>query len=384
VRVLAQKTPSQFQSTVSEVCLEKSIRYPLVPPLMHWSESTKKFASSHDDPIVTTLSLPVPDCEMVTEAVNLTTVTNASVYLTGGRHAVQASDGTLVSVDRVPDKRLAEIPWQSHQHLAGTSLLLGNSAGSSCYYHWMLDLLPKIGYLEKAGIDINSINHFLVREAVTPFQIESLRRLGIDKSRIVETARKPYMKCDEVLLVPLKHHVNLTMHRFVPDWVNASFGDSNITFEQPAVRKNIYIKRPANVRRAIKNADEVESLLISRGFECVVMEGLSIVQQAILLAQADVVIAQHGGALTNMVFSQPGTKIVELFGTHVYPFYFGLANLCNLEYHAILQSPDDYACLVQLHSALQEGSKENISVTQHEEFSVDLVVLEKAIELVLA
>ncbi len=374
MRVSTLKSSTEKLSVVSEVCLCESVCYPLVAPSVYWPGLDS----------LQVQSLPKPDSDMVTKPVTLTTVTNASVYLTGGRHAVHTSDGSLISVNRVSSKRLADIPWRAHTHLSGTSLLLGNSAGAACYYHWMLDLLPKIGFIQQAGIDINSIDHFLVREAVTPFQIETLEKLGIDRSRIVQTAKQPYLSCDEVMLVSLDHHVNMTMHRFVPEWVNATFNEHDESADKISSPKRLYVKRPAGVRRAIDNADEVENLLVGFGFESVLMEGLSIDEQAHLFSQADVIVAQHGGALTNTVFARPDTKVVEIFGPHVYPFYYGLANLCGLEYHAILQNVDDYASLVQKDTALRMGSDESLAVSQREDFSVDVVALEKAITAVLA
>lgn len=322
---------------------------------------------------------------MVTNPVTLTSVTNASVFLTGGRHAVRTNDGTWISVHGVGETRLSEIPWRTHKHLTGTSLMLGNSAGANCYYHWMLDLLPKLGYLERAGFDLNSISYFLVRETVTPFQIESLKKFGINSSRIVQTAKHPYLSCDKVLLVDLKHAVNMAMHQFVPNWLNSTFGVKDQASAQDKPRDDsqtqlrLYLKRPKGVRRGIANEADLEYLLIERGFQIAVMEGLSIDQQARLLAQADIVVSPHGGALTNMVFAQPGTKIIELFGTHVYPYYFGLANLCEHEYHALLQRPEHYGSLVQVKMAMDIGTAENQAITQHEEFCVDLFALSNAI-----
>lgn len=341
---------------------------------MHWAKSSAPHCQS----------LPTPDQQIVTEPVELTAVTNASVYFPGSKQVVMATDGTVVSRRGVDNTHLAEIPWQTHQHLAGTSLLLGDSAGARNYYHWTLDVLPKLGYLERAEFDLDSIDHFLVRDAKTPFQLESLMKLGIDESRIIETASQPHLSCDKALLLPLKHRVNMSMHPFAPAWVNSMFGDTDNAHNSTDDTTKLYLKRPPGGRRGITNEDELEALLVQRGFETVVMTGLSIAQQAHLLAKADIVISPHGGTLTNIVYAKPGTKIIELFGSHVYPYYFGLANLCNHEYHALLQNPQDYAKLVQVKAAMNNGNAANQSITQFEEFSVDMNALDQAISACLS
>ena len=365
----ALQKPDKCTSIVESNCLLPSERFEIRPPKVHWSTSVN--ARPED--------LPSPDKHIVTQPVDLISVTNASVYLSGSRYLVSTSDGTVVSRAGINNTRLAEIPWETHRHLHGTSFILGNSAGARNYYHWTLDLLPKLGYLENSGFKLNSIDHFLVRDAKTPFQIESLKKLGIDESRIVETANQPNLICDTVLQIPLKHKINMSMHPFVPKWVNSVFNESDSLLKKPSKKLKLYLKRSSGSRRGIKNADDLEKMLAENGFETATMDGLSISQQAHILAQAETIISPHGGALTNMVYAPPGTKIIELFGTHVLPYYFGLANLCKHEYHAILQTQQDYEKLVNIKSAMKAGNPDNQAITQHEEYSVDLVALKKAI-----
>jgi len=336
----------------------------------HWS------TSSQPEPA----QVVNPDTQMNSSAVTLKTVTAASSYLTGGRHAVTTSTGQVVSQHRVSKTTLAELPWQPYKHLNGRSLLLGNSAGASCYYHWMMDILPKLGYLQKAGVDLNSIDHFLVREISHDFQKTTLSALGIDASRITECVDHPYHTCDELLILNLEHLISYGMNQFVPDWVNQTFNPNYKSPSSSEERIKLFISRPEGTRRAIINEDELIKLLIREGFTVAAMEGLSVQEQASLLSRTDVLIAAHGGALTNMVFAQPGSQIIELFGSHVYPYYYGLANLCGHHYLALLQNSDDYPNLANLETAINSGSAENQSVSQNANFRVDLEALATSLQ----
>ena len=62
-----------------------------------------------------------------------------------------------------------------------------NTYGHENFHHWLLDTLPAFGLLREASIDFDSINGFLLRGSETPFQRESLRRLGIPESRVIRT-----------------------------------------------------------------------------------------------------------------------------------------------------------------------------------------------------
>ncbi len=323
--------------------------------------------------------------------VNCISVSNASVYLTGGRHAVSTASGDAVSVHRVDDELLASLPWQPHRHLSGETLLLGNSAGANCYYHWMMDVLPKLAYLQNAGVDLNKIDHFLVREIAHPFQTESLAQLGIGLDCVVETARHPYWTCDSLKMVNLVHNVNLSMHPMVPEWVKKNFSngycENSVTPPCPANKDaagklKLFIQRPDGVRRGVKNQPELTQLLESYHFQSVTMEGMTIRQQAELLNQASVIVSTHGGALTNMVYAARGTTVIELFGHHVYPYYWGLANLCGHDYHAVLQSPNDLPSLVQVKTAMSVGTAKNQAITQRADFVVDCVAVEQCLNAI--
>jgi len=104
------------------------------------------------------------DREMKSHPIRLVEVENPKVFFNGGRCIVRAPGGEIVVRYRVDDDEADELPWKQYRHVEGTVMMFGNSMGAHCYYHWMLDLLPKMGLLEKAGIPLSSIDYFLVRE----------------------------------------------------------------------------------------------------------------------------------------------------------------------------------------------------------------------------
>ena len=58
--------------------------------------------------------------------------------------------------------------------------LLYTNASKDNYYHWLTDVLPKIGILQKTNL-FNKINFFLIHGKHKNFQSESLKLLNIDK-----------------------------------------------------------------------------------------------------------------------------------------------------------------------------------------------------------
>ncbi len=316
------------------------------------------------------------DKVMRTSPVRHLEVRDAKVFFTGDKLLVKSQDGKVVSRYGVSDADYTAPSQSEYKTLTGTSMLLGDSMGAHCYYHWMLDLLPKLGMLEVAGTPLSSVDHFIVREMNGSFQKQSLVRLGIDASRVVQTKTQNHVECDRLIMMNFDNGINLKMNRFIPSWLKHLY---------PPVypvgkRIKLYISRPKGVRRGVANEDQMLPILRKAGFTIESMEGMSIVEQSKLLARADVLISPHGGALTNMVFCQPGIKVVELFGRHVYPFYYGLAQMCGHEYHSIMETAEDYPRLIQYAEAMKVGSAEFQKNTRETSFDVDLDLLQATLD----
>ncbi|MBX2838407.1 MAG: DUF563 domain-containing protein [Gammaproteobacteria bacterium] len=316
------------------------------------------------------------DKSMDTTHVTMSLMDSPKVYLTGDRCLVTDSDGQVAVRSNIDEERAERIEFERYRKLKGTSLLLGNSAGANCYYHWRLDLLPKIGLMERMGISVDSVDYFLVREITHQFQVDTLNRFGITGSRVIETKKRSFWQPEKLIHFHLINGINMKMNRFIPAWLNHTFPASG---KRTGGRK-LYISRPQGVRRGVSNEQEFRPMLEAAGFEFVVMEGLSVSEQATLMADVDVLMSPHGGALTNMVFCRPGIQVIELFGRHVYPYYYGLAQLCGHRYYTVLEDPTDYPRLINYEIAESFGSAEIQATTMSLPFDVSPVLLERLLQ----
>ena len=89
--------------------------------------------------------------------------------------------------------------------------------------------------------------------------------------------------------------------------------------------------------------------------------------------QADIIIAPHGAALANLVFCQPGTKVLELIPTdHPFGYFYTLSQTNDLNYayltgqsehvrKKITSSPSKYDFTVNL-SEFEAAISEFISI----------------------
>jgi len=73
--------------------------------------------------------------------------------------------------------------------------------------------------------------------------------------------------------------------------------------------RRLYIRRNSGYRNVL-NAQEIEDVLVARGFEVVEPEKLSFSEQVEVFSSADVVVGATGAAFANLLFCKPGTLLI--------------------------------------------------------------------------
>ena len=101
-------------------------------------------------------------------------------------------------------------------------------------------------------------------------------------------------------------------------------------------------RRDARIRQ-LTNEAELEAQLAARGFTTFVPGRAPLAEQIARFRAADVIVAVHGAALTNLLFCRPGTKVIEIFPANfVKSTYLWLAGQLGLHYHAVIAGEGDY------------------------------------------
>jgi hypothetical protein len=198
------------------------------------------------------------------------------------------------------------------RHLPGRTLSLITPEAANNYHHWMIDLLPRAGLAERAGWDLRSFDHVLIKDRGHPYQVETLRRLGFDESRLIRVGDNDHFQAD-TLVVPSLHHDSIRIHPAEFHYIRSLFLPPQPTSPP---RRRLYLGRRDAAHRRILNQDALLALLHAHGFEEVSMSGMTVAQQARLLSEASVVVAPNGSALANIVFAPPTCRVIEFFAPH--------------------------------------------------------------------
>ena len=223
------------------------------------------------------------------------------------------------------------------QAVTGRTLVLASTGGDT-YFHWMTDVLPRVGLARRAGYDPASFDWVLVNSLIHPFQRESLHQLGIHANRCLAFHKKELVYEMEEALLPSLPGVPGVVPPETVDFLRNTFS----TEKNPRSRK-IFIGRSAAKHRVLIHEMEIWAQLQKRGFESVKCEKLSVQEQAEVFGAADVVVGAHGAALTNLVFCRPGTRVVELFSpAYVNPCYRDLCVAAGLRHAAVIGNGKDW------------------------------------------
>lgn len=213
------------------------------------------------------------------------------------------------------------------------------SIASWNYFHWMFDMLPRFHLLTQNGI---AIDQFAVYLDGHSFQMETLNKLGLSQRLLLLTDQTHLISSN--LVVPSLPGDTGHMPKWACEFLRREFLGADA--ESMAGYERIYISRQYAFSRRITNDSEVVALLAARGFRPVVLEALPVVEQARIFASAKVIVAPHGAGLTNLVFCNPGTKVIEIFSpNYVNILFWGLSNHMELDYYYLLgmgEQPEEY------------------------------------------
>jgi capsular polysaccharide biosynthesis protein len=245
-----------------------------------------------------------------------------------GRYLVAIPGARLVSGDGIvvlPDGRFAtesvytrDVLEQNHQ-LHGIARrpiverpgeyfsLIVRWSRSGNYYHWMHDTLTR---LYAASERLPRTTRYIVPADLSPLQRETLRLVGLDDEQLVPFAG------DEVWQLEVLHFAPPTTSSgsdrrdadlWVRDRILEGFG-----ITPASTGRRLFVSRRMARRRRLVNEEAVEACLRGYGFETCIAESLSLREQVATFAQADAVVSTHGAGFTNMLFSPPGLRVLDM------------------------------------------------------------------------
>jgi hypothetical protein len=208
--------------------------------------------------------------------------------------------------------------------------LLGSSQVS--FYHFLTEVVGDWWFLKQMGYAESDFASVVVHGQRTDWQEEIL-----DMLRIPGIKRLYHFEVKERhvdLVLPYRSKGDAVS---VPSWMcDALWSELGKGLAAPSGSRKIYVSRKDAPRRRMVNEAELTERLKGLGFEFLQLEGMTIVEQQALFGTARVVVAEHGAALTNIVWCPANATVVDIHASvPAMPCFQILAELRGLRYHPI-------------------------------------------------
>ena len=210
------------------------------------------------------------------------------------------------------------------------------------YYHWMMFVLARFNStVIRHGREMLSTEPVaLLPEEILGYQVDSVKILSeLHQIRHKTVGKKSFVKVKNLIFPMIFRQGGLIPHEFIREPLGV-IAERLKTPDQKS--RKIFISRKDTKNRVLSNEDEVAALARICGFETILLSGMSLAEQISLFASASHVIAVHGAGLTNIVFCQSGTKILEIhMDKYVNWCYRRLSAFYGLEYGFITGESED-------------------------------------------
>ena len=223
----------------------------------------------------------------------------------------------------------------------GKLFALIQDASENNFTHWLFDILPRFKIFEQNN-SIKEIDYFLLPELKHSFQYETLKILGIPTHKILSDKKNRHLEAETLIVTDHPWHKEGNIHdemMNIPEWIVSWLRQKFLNHaEYKNLNNRVYIDRSDSLFNHCKiiNSDEVWEVLKKNGFTKVKLTEMNFRNQIGLFNSANIIVSAHGAGLTNIIFSNPNTKIIELAPEN-YPnkFFQRVSKINNLSYKKI-------------------------------------------------
>ncbi len=189
-------------------------------------------------------------------------------------------------------------------HVSGSVGVL-TTRGSENYYHFVLDVLPRLELLRRAGVAPDA---YVVNRS-TRFQRDLLDHVGLTADRCLGEEKYPHVRADELVVSSLPDD-QLRTPPWIVLWLRSQFLPDDV---RPPHRRLYVTRGQVKHTRRVESEAALVAALATWDFEVIDPGALSPADQMRAFAEAECIVGPHGAGLTNLAFAAPGAAVIELF-----------------------------------------------------------------------
>jgi len=195
------------------------------------------------------------------------------------------------------------------------------------YFHWVLDLMPRLEYLI-ADPDPPLV---IVQQNPPEFITSTLDDVGLEW----EEQQADHYFIDKLMVFTTRRQagrVPPSMVSFMREWAQSK--------DEAFTNNRVYVSRNDATSRRVVNEKEIYDFLGGLGFHSLQAGKFSFEAQVKMFRQADYIIGPHGSALANMVWAEK-PKVIELVSPeYTNPCCWLIAAGMGWDYGYVIGEPD--------------------------------------------
>jgi capsular polysaccharide biosynthesis protein len=222
------------------------------------------------------------------------------------------------------------------------------------YFHWLFDILPRFELIQRSKVHVDQY----VVNAELPFQKESLEILGIPTAQVISPQWATHIEAQALIVPSLPGQLGVVTPRSC-EFLRTTF--LPLRHQKAIAERFIYITRRNALTRRVLNEHELLDRMSRYDVEAIELEGMSVVRQAELFANALLILAPHGAGIANAVFCPKNSALIEFMpDTYNNPCFEILAGLRSLRYvripshSASLVTHDQYVNVAEVEAKVRE------------------------------
>lgn len=222
--------------------------------------------------------------------------------------------------------------WRAprQRRLRGSVLALTSDFANGSFGHYVLDALPRLDYLRRAGRSLEEFDTIVLPALRSPTIDQLCDALRLPPGRVLRLSEHEDLVCDHLTFVtfpgaPGNYPVE-----------TPRFYRGLLSLPDVPGRRRIYLSRQNQKRRRLANPEQVESILSRHGFEFVFPEtDPDTIRKC---SEAEVIVGIEGSNLVNQLFAPPGGAVVLLIDDEWrdLPYVCTLAAACGKRFLPVL------------------------------------------------
>ena len=227
-------------------------------------------------------------------------------------------------------------PMPVRDHIA-ESVFIGFNAAWRNYAHWMQESLPKILAWRNLRVRLGNPKLVLPRISADSVEAHTLQILGIEPDDVIMVQPGEAVILDEAFMMS-------ETSLFSVSSLVATAGQELARElkgrgpQETGCGQRVYIHRKVEWRR-VANFATLTEVLERRGFAIVTFEDTPLARQIAIMREARYVIAEHGAGLINVMFCEPGARVLEMFNpVCVQAAFWSVSSACGHQYGFIVGS----------------------------------------------